>query len=200
MPAWRPATRPSKGLKVTNRAANLAGRRAGLEDLPKDPLARCTKRKFLQRNKAVFRLTKDGDAAPFPRAHGTPKEPVSRIRSWTSGSSNGNVLAYAGRVIKDHIGDLAVPRWFYHMLGGRTQDFRRKFKNLELWPKYRVTWIRLQYFLFLRGQAPKWINLLVHISPYVRGAKRVRLSNLPEAIRASCRFIESNSSPGPSRN
>jgi len=169
----------------------------GLDPLPKDPLARCTKRKWCQRNKAVFNL-KSADAAPFPRAHGPPKEPVQRIRSWSNGSSNGNVLCYAAKVIKDHIGNLAVPKSFYHMLGGRSQDFRRKFHHLELWSKYRVTYIRLQYFLFLRKQAPRWITLLSIVSPNLVGAKRVRLSNLPEAIRASCRFIESNLSPGPS--
>jgi hypothetical protein len=160
----------------------------------RDPLMRCSKRKGegLQRNSDVFKI-QTGDIAPFPRAHGPPKEPTKRIRSWSYGSSNGPVLAYAARILDTIVGKLSVPEWFYRLYCGRTQDFRRKYKNLPLWSRFKVTFIRLQYFRFQSGfgQQREHLALKMQRCGLVSHTLGFRLLNLPEAIRTSCRFIQS---------
>jgi hypothetical protein len=167
----------------------------------RDPLMRCSKRRGdgLQRNSDVFKIS-SGDIAPFPRAHGPPKEVVKRIRSWSKGSSNGPVLQYAASVLKTHVGNLSVPQSFYSLYYGRTQDFRRKFKYLPIWAKLKVTFIRLQYFRFSHGQPQQreCMALRLRSAGLVSQSIGFRFLNLPEAIRSSCRFIKSNFSPRPS--
>jgi hypothetical protein len=167
-----------------------------------DPLERCSKRRGegLQRNSFVFRQSPE-DKAPYPRAHGPPKEPAKRIRSWSNGSSNGPVLAYAGKVLSTYVGNLEVPSWFYQLYYGRTQDFRRKFSNLPIWARFKVTFIRLQYFRHCqgRGNRRELLALSFQDSGLISNPSLgFRFKNLPAAIRATCRFIESNLSPRPS--
>jgi len=197
----RPTTRT--GPLKTRETARTRGLRTGDPKgvTLRDPLMHCSKRRGegLQRNSAISKI-KTRDAAPFPRAHGPPKEPTKRIRSWTLGSSKGPVLAYAARVLSTHVGALEVPEWFYQLYYGRTLDFRRKFKHLPVWVKLKVTFIRLQYFRFASGkpQQRECLALRFKGSGIMSPNLGFRFLNLPEAIRTSCRFIESNFALRPS--
>jgi len=167
-----------------------------------NPFSKKESRPISERSAAVGRKAnvapgRGSDQAPFPRAWGPPSAPIAPKRTWASGKPNGNVLTYAAQTISSCLTrGVRIPTWFALSMGANPKDFTLKFKNLPIYRKMYVSYVRLSYHLFRYRHMQRGCWMFDQASMPDRGVSdpiSIPSWRLHEVLRTTCRRVNRTS-------